>query len=204
MVAMGISQPFGLSLSAVHLAKTLQPKFQALNMQLSNFLYKQYCEIAISIKFLHSNQESGQFLQQMGQEHAAMLAMKARKTLLEESNSSLINPPDKFLILAMVNLQSVALEPQAQSSEEAREKVENEGGGDITSADVQHSHRSAAEGTGEEQTGPNVDYLRQKDYLMMYPRYEKDYMEKISPKHQEPKQVLWMRPFKCLHHLMPY
>lgn len=41
----------------------------------------------------------------------------------------------------------------------------------------------------EPEHAPNVDYLRQKDYLMMYPRYEKTYMESIAPKHQPPEKV---------------
>lgn len=41
----------------------------------------------------------------------------------------------------------------------------------------------------EPEHAPNVDYLRQKDYLMMYPRYEKTYMESIAPKHQPPEKL---------------
>lgn len=88
-------------------------------------------------------------------------------------------------------MQHAALSPpQVQTSEEAREKVDDADEGDITAAKVQHGDGSATENFHEdEEHVPNMDYLRQKDYLMMYPRYEKEYMEKIAPKHQQPQQV---------------
>ena len=62
---------------------------------------------------------------------------------------------------------------------------------DITSAHVEHGS-SQGQDSGSlsvPDNTPDVDYLRKKDYLMMYPRYERDYMESISPKHQTPQKV---------------
>lgn len=87
----------------------------------------------------------------------------------------------------------MALNAQAQSSEEARENVDHipDDKGEMTTAKVQHGDGSKTENFHgvEDETTPNVEYLRQKDYLMMYPRYEREYMEGITPKHQQPRQV---------------
>lgn len=99
---------------------------------------------------------------------------------------------------AVCVVQHVLAFPQAQSSEEAREKVDNvKEEEDITSAHVEHSHSHAQDHSGsisDPEHAPNVDYLRQKDYLMMYPRYERDYMESIAPKHQTPQKVSSLKP----------
>ena len=90
-------------------------------------------------------------------------------------------------------MQRVVSFPPAQSSKEAREDVDNVKDEDITSAHVEHSHSHAqdpaAGGLSDPEHAPNVEYLRKKDYLMMYPRYETDYMESISPKHQTPEKA---------------
>lgn len=99
--------------------------------------------------------------------------------------------------------QIVAALPQPQSSKEARDDVEDSetpmstpeskdgqspSGGDGISAEKAKENRKSV-GMSEPHLAPNVDYLREKDYLMMYPRYEKSYMESIAPKHQAPKEV---------------
>lgn len=101
--------------------------------------------------------------------------------------------------------------PQSQSSKQAREDVEEsespmstpeskdgQGSGDSEgiSAEKAEENRHSV-GMAEPHLAPNVDYLREKDYLMMYPRYEKAYMESISPKHQAPQEV-------SIHPLAPF
>jgi hypothetical protein len=41
----------------------------------------------------------------------------------------------------------------------------------------------------EDELKPNAEFMKQKDYLLMYPRYEKAYVEKIRPRHKAPEKV---------------